>query len=307
MSATNKIWVNGIAPTCEDVDLNGFKNENNNLIIGSGQTLSTSDNQQTNKAVAHYAGAGDYYVDSGAVNAYILSTTGAQIAPPTYATGMRIRFRAGNANTGASTVNVAGLGVKALVRDDDGSALNAGDISLGETRAYYDGTSFRVTTLALPVASIILQGIVELATVTEAVTGADTSRAVTPEGADALVDDRIAASLSADNEGFLVNRPALVAGTGIFLDFDHNMAGDNFLIGGAIKGSATLAVDFSKVSGTVVNPIGHWVDFGYFGHDGTISPLAGPPATGKIRLHFRNYGSVTQDVTIQAWARRFIT
>ena len=145
MSATTKIWVNGAAPTCEDDDLNGFKNEYNNLIIGSGQSLSTSDNQQTHKAVAHYAGVGDFYVDSGAVNAYILSATGSQVAPPTYATGMRIRFVAGNTNTGASTINVAGLGVKALVKDLYGAALDRDNIVVGrETIAYYDGVSFRV-------------------------------------------------------------------------------------------------------------------------------------------------------------------
>ena len=145
MSATTKIWTNGIAPTCEDDDLNGFKNENNNLIIGSGQSLLTADNQQTHKAIAHYAGVGDFYVDSGSADTYILSATGAQTAPPTYATGMRIRFRAGNDNTAASTVNVASLGVKNLVKDSTGAAVSVGDITGGVTEAYYDGTSFRVT------------------------------------------------------------------------------------------------------------------------------------------------------------------
>ena len=149
MSATIKTWVNGLAPTCEDADLNGFKSENNNLIVGAGMGLSTGDNQQTHKAVAHYAGVGDYYVDSGSGTAYVLGITGTQIAPPTYANGMRIRFVAGNTNTGAVTINVAGLGVKALVRDLDGAALNAGDIQAGSgTEAYYDGTSFRVVSSA---------------------------------------------------------------------------------------------------------------------------------------------------------------
>ena len=33
MAATNKVFVNDSAPQCEDVDLNGYKNENNNLIV----------------------------------------------------------------------------------------------------------------------------------------------------------------------------------------------------------------------------------------------------------------------------------
>lgn len=149
MAATEKIWVNDQSPTCEDTDLNGFKNENNNLIVGSGQLISTADNQQTHKAVAHYSGVGDYYAESGGTASYILSTTGAQVAPPTYATGMKIRFVAGNTNTGPATVNVATLGVKDLIDDATGSTLSIGAIVAGkETQAYYDGADFRVTSLA---------------------------------------------------------------------------------------------------------------------------------------------------------------
>ena len=145
MSATNKIWVNGVPPTCEDVDLNGFKNENNNLIVGSGQSLSTSDNQQTHKAVAHYAAAGDYYVDSGTASTYVLSPTGSQIAPAAYATGMRIRFRPVNTGGASSTVNVAGLGVKNIL-DFHGNALVPLAILTGNLiEASYDGTGFRLS------------------------------------------------------------------------------------------------------------------------------------------------------------------
>ncbi len=144
MAATTKTWLNNNPPTEEDVDLNGFKNENNNLIVGSGQVLDTGDNQQTHKAVAHYAAGGDYYVDSGVANAYVLGTTGSQIAPPVYFSGMSIRFVAGNINTGASTVNVAGLGVKSIIADFDGSAFVGGEVTLGLNEAYYDGTSFRM-------------------------------------------------------------------------------------------------------------------------------------------------------------------
>lgn len=146
MAATTKIWVNSSPPAVEDVDLNGFKTENNNLIIGSGQGLSIVDNQQTHKAVAHYAAVGDFYGDSGTANTYVLSVSGSQVAPPTYANGMRIRFVAGNSNTGPSTVNVAGLGVKNFVDDLTGAALDGNVILAGsKTSAYYDGTDFRVT------------------------------------------------------------------------------------------------------------------------------------------------------------------
>lgn len=115
MSATTKVWSNNNPPSCEDDDLNGFKNENNNLILGSGQALSTVDNQQTHKAVADYAASGAFYTDSGIADAYVLDVIGAHVAPPAYRDGMVVEFLAGNSNAGASTVNVAGLGVKNIV------------------------------------------------------------------------------------------------------------------------------------------------------------------------------------------------
>ena len=142
MAASTKTWVDDALPQCEAEDLNGFKAENNNLISGAGQGLSTADNQQTNKAVAHYAGGGDFYVDSGAVNAYDLAAGGSRIAPPAYFAGMRIRFIPGTDNAGASTVDVAGLGAKAIkLPFYPDTALLAGDIS-GLVEAYYDGTDF---------------------------------------------------------------------------------------------------------------------------------------------------------------------
>lgn len=82
-----------------------------------------------------------YSVDTGVANAYIAT-------PPTaitaYNAGLRVRLKAANANTGASTVNVSGLGVKQIVRSD-GSALQAGDIVAGQILDLtYDGTAFRL-------------------------------------------------------------------------------------------------------------------------------------------------------------------
>jgi len=56
------------------------------------------------------ATGGDYYIDSGTANNYVLTPTGA--APIAYTDGMLIRFLPTNTSTGGSTVNVAGLGSK---------------------------------------------------------------------------------------------------------------------------------------------------------------------------------------------------
>lgn len=61
-----------------------------------------------------------------------------------YEMGQRISFKAIATNTGAATVNVDGLGVKAI-RRADGTALSAGDITNGRiVDLVYDGTNFTI-------------------------------------------------------------------------------------------------------------------------------------------------------------------
>lgn len=143
MAATTKTWADNEAPSCNAVDLNGFKNENNSLIESSGQSLNAGDNQQTAKAVSQYATDGNSFTDSGSANAYILSGVGARVNPPAYTLGMEIRFTPQNANTGASTLNVGGLGAQSIKLD--GIDMAPGYLVAGiEYRAIYNGTDFEV-------------------------------------------------------------------------------------------------------------------------------------------------------------------
>ena len=83
-----------------------------------------------------------YGNDSGAANAYVV-TANAEFAPTSYAAGQVFSFRAVAANTGASTVNVNGLGAKALMLN--GVALSPGDISANDiVFIMYDGTNFQM-------------------------------------------------------------------------------------------------------------------------------------------------------------------
>ena len=141
MAATTKAFSNNNPPACEDEDLNGFKNENNNLITGSGQGLSTADNQQTQKAVAVYAAGGDFYADSGAADAYVLSPVGSKLAPEDYFEGMRVRFAPDNDNTGASTVNVDSLGVIDIKLPGGTADPSAGQIVAGRESEFSYRTS----------------------------------------------------------------------------------------------------------------------------------------------------------------------
>ncbi len=138
----NKVDVTNTITADEE---NSKVNELKNSVTTIGQSLSAADNFQLSKSLATYAGIGAYYADSGGVNTYVLSVVGGRQAPYAYLTGLEVVFFAQNANTGASTVNVAGLGVQSIKKEDGVSALAAGDIPVGtRTRLMYDGTNFRL-------------------------------------------------------------------------------------------------------------------------------------------------------------------
>lgn len=82
-----------------------------------------------------------YAADSGAANAYVVTLSP---APPGFVAGLEFTFKATNANTGGSTVNLNALGNKAI-KHNDGSALSAGDIPAGGMiTVKYDGTNFQI-------------------------------------------------------------------------------------------------------------------------------------------------------------------
>jgi hypothetical protein len=122
-----KIDGNTVAAT----DWNPAQQELKNLILSSGQPLNAGDNTQTIKATSVYAGSGDYYTDSGAVNAYIATPISPKLAPPAYTNGLRVRFIAANVNTGASTLAIAGQSALPLKKGNISilSDLTANDIS----------------------------------------------------------------------------------------------------------------------------------------------------------------------------------
>lgn len=100
--------------------------------------------KRTGAAAWGYATTNDvstiqYGVDTGAADAYVVTLSP---APASYQTGMAVIMKAANTNTGASTINVNGLGVKSI-KDSDGTALTATDIYAGGVyEMFYDGTNF---------------------------------------------------------------------------------------------------------------------------------------------------------------------
>jgi hypothetical protein len=82
--------------------------------------------------------------DTGTANNYVVTFVAGQPIPASYAVGMEVSFKALNANTGASVVNVNGLG-NVTIRRANGVALSANDIVSGQFVVLrYDGTYFQM-------------------------------------------------------------------------------------------------------------------------------------------------------------------
>lgn len=133
---------------------NQVPSEIQNVIESLGIALSGADLHQLGKAIAGYVANGDFYTDSGASNAYVLSPIGSKKSPTSYADGMRIRFYAGNSNTGASTVNVGGLGLKDIKTEADASLPSNSIVSGSRYEAIYYATGgwFRLVEVTASVA-----------------------------------------------------------------------------------------------------------------------------------------------------------
>ncbi|MBF0415587.1 MAG: hypothetical protein HQL79_07445 [Magnetococcales bacterium] len=108
-----------------------------------GDTLKTDSAFHCIKAVPEAVLKKLYAVDSGAANALSVSPSPAWAA---YGAGQSVWVKVSHANTGTTTLNVSGLGVK-TVNKPDGSALSSGDLAQGGVYLFtYDGTYFQLLT-----------------------------------------------------------------------------------------------------------------------------------------------------------------
>ena len=65
----------------QHTEFNSFKNDVQNAITSTGQTLSGADLDQVAKTMASYAAVSTFYTDSGAADAYVLTVIGSHEAP----------------------------------------------------------------------------------------------------------------------------------------------------------------------------------------------------------------------------------
>jgi len=156
MDVVNKVT----GDTLEAVEFNQSISELQNVIEGENISLANNDLNQLGKALANKSTTGNFYTDSGSPNTYILSSLSQNQNPTAYRNGMTVRFVASNTNTGASTIDVTGLGVKAI-KYVVGRLPNVGDtlvtpanmvtgyIIVGNTyEAIYNGTDFIIRDLS---------------------------------------------------------------------------------------------------------------------------------------------------------------
>jgi|14BtaG_2_1085337.scaffolds.fasta_scaffold04293_3 hypothetical protein len=84
-----------------------------------------------------------YAADSGAADAYVITLAP---VPSAYVSGQKYTFKATNASTGASTLNVNALGAKTIKKLND-QDVEANDIEAGHIiEVVYDGTNFQMQT-----------------------------------------------------------------------------------------------------------------------------------------------------------------
>lgn len=97
-------------------------------------------------AKAVQAGGYTYAADSGSANAITVALTPAPVA---YSAGLAVEVKMNATNTGATTINVNGLGAKTVQMG--GAALTAGQLVAGQIYCMiYDGTNFQLQSSSSP-------------------------------------------------------------------------------------------------------------------------------------------------------------
>lgn len=131
---TDSLDRSGKGAMLADLQFGGFK--------GTGVAPATARTDVT--SLANIQDAAGVYIGTvgGTVDAITLTPVPAL---PAYSAGQRFQFIAAGANTTAVTINISGLGAKALTKQGT-IALTAGDIISGSlVQIRYDGTRFQIT------------------------------------------------------------------------------------------------------------------------------------------------------------------
>lgn len=107
---------------------NAIQEELSTIVEAAGLAVNPASYTQVLESIQRLidAQSGNYALDTGAANAYVVAINPAITV---YTDGMTVRVKAVNTNTGASTLNAGGGAVG--LRNDVGAALVAGDVPAG--------------------------------------------------------------------------------------------------------------------------------------------------------------------------------
>jgi uncharacterized cupin superfamily protein len=200
---------------------------NGNIYQGTWSGTFTVDTTEPSFSVTNLSDQYDvsnYILDTGAADAYVATLSPAWTA---YTTGGGLYFKAANASTGASTLNVNALGEKDIKKRND-QDIEAGDIEVGGIyHVRYDGTNFQMMS---PISGI------------------------TATTAEINVLDGIAATLTASELSILDGVTSTTAELNILDGVTSTAAEINLLDGitaGTVSAGLALVVDSNKDLSTV--------------------------------------------------------
>ncbi|MFZ4761290.1 MAG: glycosyl hydrolase family 28-related protein [Alphaproteobacteria bacterium] len=129
---SNCVTRDGQSPATAHIPMGGFRHTN---VADGVQANEYTSLAQAQKGAFAYANS-----DSGSANAYVVALT-PNLA--NYSSGMVVRFNPANNNSGASTININGLGVKNIYAG--GAPLKGGEIIAGViSTLIYDGVQFEL-------------------------------------------------------------------------------------------------------------------------------------------------------------------
>jgi hypothetical protein len=107
-------------------DFNQIPLETQTIITSSGQALDGNFTNQASRAIIDLGMNAGFYTDSGTANNIVLSNSN-NPDPTSLRDGIKVIFKSAATNTGATTINLSGLGAKSLLKEN-GSNLSSGDI-----------------------------------------------------------------------------------------------------------------------------------------------------------------------------------
>jgi hypothetical protein len=240
------------------IDKDGSLAMTGNLNLGSQKIVSMAAGSSGTDAVNMNQlrdNASGYAVDSGAADAYVVTLSP---APSGYTAGMlvAVKIGSGNTNTGASTINVNGLGVKSIKKHSDVDP-DAGDIEQnGIYELRYDGTNFQIMSM---VASDP-DGIFASLTANQTISGNNTLSGTNTHSGANTFSGQVTFSKGADLTTSAVTAGVLTVGSdGNYFDFtgtDTISAITTVGVGTTIKIHCDAAATFKHSAANLVLPGG---------------------------------------------------